>query len=73
MAQSTVRLNTSGMHCSSCSMLIDITLSELDGVEASKSDHADGSTVVTFDDEVTTVESIIAAVRSAGYEAEVAP
>ena len=70
MTQITANLATTGMHCSSCAMLIDMTLADVSGVESSHTDHADGSTVVVFDDEVTGVETIIEAIRSAGYEAE---
>jgi copper chaperone CopZ len=51
-------------------MLVDMTLGDLDGVEASKTDHATGATVVTYDDEVVSMDAILEAVRSAGYEAE---
>lgn len=70
MAQVTTRLNTSGMHCSSCSMLIDMTLSDLDGVVASKTDHATGVTDVTYDDETIGIDAVLVAIRAVGYEAE---
>ena len=70
MAQTTERLSTTGMHCSSCSMLVDMTLGDLDGVESSKTDHATGETIVTFDDAVVTLDDVIGAIRSVGYEAE---
>lgn len=72
MALSTVQLWTSGMHCRSCSALVDLTLDDLEGVSSSRTDHATGETNVTFDPEITDVERIIAAIRSVGYEAEVA-
>ena len=72
MAHTTAQLTTSGMHCSSCSMLVDMTLGDLAGVETSKTDHATGETVVTFDDSVVSIEQIIDAIRGAGYEAELA-
>lgn len=71
MAQTTTRLMTSGMHCSSCSMLVDMTLSDLEGVEQSKTDHATGVTVVTYDSDVVSVDQLVDAIRGAGYEAEV--
>ena len=71
MSQITSRLATSGMHCSSCSMLIDMTLGDPAGVEDSKTDHATGVTVVTYDDSLVTADEIIGAIRSVGYEAEV--
>lgn len=70
MSQVTARFATSGMHCSSCSMLVDITLADVDGVIESKTDHANGLSVVVYDDERTTPEQLIAAIMSAGYEAE---
>ncbi len=66
------RLTTSGMHCRSCSMLVDMTLGELAGVEESKTDLASGVTQVRYDPGALSVDDLIAAVRSAGYEAEVA-
>ncbi len=72
MAQSTVRLSTTGMHCRSCSMMVDMTLDELDGVVESKTDLANGETVVTFDPDVVTVDALIDAIRGAGYDAAVA-
>lgn len=72
MSEVTKRLNTSGMHCRSCSMMVDMTVGELGGVSDVRTDHASGETVVTFDDAVTSVEAIIEAIRGAGYDAEVA-
>lgn len=71
MALQTVRLLTSGMHCSSCSMLVDMTLADLDGIAESKTDHATGVSVVSYDASVLSAESIIDAIRSVGYEAEI--
>ena len=70
MSEVTTQLKTSGMHCASCSMLVDMTLSEIDGVSASKTDHATGDTVVTYDSDAVTLDSILEAIRSVGYEAE---
>jgi copper chaperone CopZ len=51
-------------------MLVDMTLGDLDGVIASRTDHATGETVVTYDDDVISIEQMVQAVQSAGYEAE---
>lgn len=72
MPITTVRFTTTGMHCGSCSMLIDMTVGEMEGVTESKSDHVSGETVVTFDDAVLSADDVIGAIRGAGYEAEVA-
>lgn len=70
MSLETARLSTTGMHCPSCSMLVDMTLDDLDGVVESKTDHASGVTVVSFESDKTDVEAIIGAIRSVGYDAE---
>lgn len=72
MALTTTNLATTGMHCRSCSMLIDMTVGELEGVTLVQTDHAEGRTVVTYDDEAITVDAIIDAIRGAGYDASVA-
>ena len=70
MSDATARLKTSGMHCSSCSMLVDLTLGDLPGVVSSKTDHASGDTIVAYDPDVVGVEGIVDAIRSVGYDAE---
>ena len=67
-----IDLNTGGLHCSSCSMLIDMTVDELPGVTSSASDYAKGRTHVEFDPAQITLEGIVAAIEHAGYTAEVA-
>jgi len=70
MSDITTRLTTSGMHCRSCSMMVDMTVSEIDGVADVRTDHATGETIVTFDDAQTGIDAIIEAIRGAGYDAE---
>lgn len=70
MSETTVRLSTSGMHCRSCSMLIDMTLGDLDGVAESATDHVAGTTVVTFDPDAVSLDDIVSAIQGAGYDAE---
>lgn len=72
MSQSTVRLATSGLHCKSCSALVDMTVGELDGVSSVRTDHETGETIVVFDSDKVTVEAMIDAIRSVGYDAETA-
>jgi len=72
MGTTTAHLSTTGLHCRSCSMLVDMTVGELDGVSEVTTDHATGETVVSFDPDSVTVDSIIGAIRSVGYDAEVA-
>jgi copper chaperone CopZ len=72
MAATSVRLDTQGMHCRSCSMLVQMTLEELGGVESATSDYASGITEVVYDPDLVNVEEIIGAIVAAGYRAEVA-
>lgn len=67
----TIKLKTSGMHCPSCSMLIEMNVSDLPGVESVRASHADGLTTVTYDPSATDVDAIVAEVKTAGYDAEV--
>lgn len=69
--ESTV-LKTGGMHCGSCSMLIEMTVDELPGIGSVKADYGKGTTSVEFDPSKVTVAAIIAAIKDAGYTAEVA-
>ena len=70
MSEITTHLKTSGMHCRSCSMLVDMTVSELDGVSDVRTDHVSGDTVVTYNDDAVALDAILNAIREAGYDAE---
>ena len=70
MSVQTAQLTTTGMHCPSCSMLVDMTLADIDGVVDSKTDHATGVTIVSFDADKTGVDAFVDAIRSVGYDAE---
>ena len=59
-----------GMHCANCGLLVDATVEELDGVDHCKTDSRRGRTVVRADPAVASVESIVAAIADAGYQAE---
>lgn len=67
----TVQIKTSGTHCSSCSMLIEMNVSDLPGVDEVKASHADSLTVVTYDPAAVTAEAIAEEIRRAGYDAEI--
>ncbi len=71
MTMVTNRFRTTGMHCPSCSMLIQMDISELPGVTEVTSDHRTGLTEVTYDSSLASPEGIAAAIIKAGYDAEV--
>lgn len=70
MATVTRQFITTGMHCPSCSMLIQMDLADLEGVSSVTSDHRTAITEVTYDDEVTGPDDIIGVIIRAGYGAE---
>ena len=67
-----VDLKTHGMHCSSCSMLIEMNVGDLKGVKKVRADRATEITRVEFDPAVVTLDEIIKVLADAGYPAEVA-
>lgn len=74
MAESkTARLKTTGMHCQSCAMLIEMNLGDLEGVESSHADFRTGETEVHYDPEKVDVDRIVATIAAAGYGAEPEP
>ncbi len=66
----TVRIKTTGMHCHSCEMMIQMGLDDLEGVVSAKADSAAGETEVTYDPDTVGVDDIVAAITAAGYGAE---
>lgn len=56
-----------GMHCVSCSLNIDGTLEDLDGVFESKTSYAKGETKVVWDPEKMTEKKLKNAIISLGY------
>jgi Cu+-exporting ATPase len=67
-----IDLKAGGMHCSSCSMLIEMTLGDLPGVSSASADYVEGTAHVDFDPATVSIDEIVAAIRDAGYTAEVA-
>jgi len=66
----TITLKTTGMHCPSCPMLIELSLRDLPGVGEVEVSAARSQTVVTYDESVIAPEAIINEMRNAGYGAE---
>ena len=70
MAITTKMFETSGMHCPSCSMLIELTLNDVDGVVSATSDYRTAMTEVTFDSERLSAADVVDEIVKAGYGAE---
>lgn len=63
-----ITLSISGMHCSSCAMIIERKLKKIEGVESARVNFANQKAVVLAE-EKTSVEKILEAVHQAGYKA----
>lgn len=72
MATVTSHFITEGLHCASCSRLVQMTVGDLEGVASVTSDFQTGLTVVEYDAEALTPDDIIAAIVHAGYGARLA-
>lgn len=57
------------MHCTSCSVLIDVVLEELDGVKAAKTSYAQQQVEVEFDQTKVDIPQFILTIKSEGYDA----
>ena len=62
-------LAISGMHCSSCGILIDDALEELPGVLSARTDVRSETTTVQLDGSQTSLDQVLAAVAGEGYGA----
>jgi copper chaperone CopZ len=60
-----------GMHCTSCAINIDGELEDTDGIKSAATNYAKQTTEVAYDPAKVTDEQIIAAIKTAGYSAEV--
>jgi len=68
-ATGTVTLGIIGMTCSSCSAVIEKTLARVTGVQSASVNLAAETATVVFDPEVVGLDSLINAVKGAGYDA----
>jgi copper chaperone CopZ len=65
-----MHVRTTGMHCPSCPMLIELSVCDLPGVTAVRVSNADCSTIVTYDESAITADAILDEIRGAGYGAD---
>lgn len=61
--------HVSGMHCSSCSILIDEAIEELDGVTSATTSLKRKLTTVNLDPTRCDPDQVVEAIRAAGYQA----
>jgi copper chaperone CopZ len=70
MSQHTITLEIEGMHCASCSLLVDDCMEDVDGVVSSRTSLKTKQCVAVVDESVP-VEALLAAVAEAGYTAKI--
>jgi copper chaperone CopZ len=58
-----------GMHCTSCALIIDGDLEDLDGVISSATSYARQETIIEFDELKVDHEKIIEIIKRNGYSA----
>ncbi len=63
-----VTLKLSGLHCISCSLLIDTVLEELEGVHRAKTSYSEQIVEVEFDEGKVEIHRMIAVIKNEGYE-----
>lgn len=62
-----VKLKITGMHCNSCSLLIDGDLEDLDGVKCSNTNYAKQETEIEFDEDKLDEHTIVKTIKKTGY------
>lgn len=61
-------LKIEGMHCVSCTMLVDGDLEDLKGVKSSKTNFAKAMCEVEFEEKEVNIEKIVETVKGTGYK-----
>ena len=64
---SRVTLSVQGMTCGGCSSKVKAVLMGIDGVTGAQVDHADGQTIVAYDEDTVEVDAIKKAISELGY------
>ncbi len=63
-------LKLSGMHCTTCSVLIDTVLEELDGVHRAKTSYAKQLVEVEYDDTKVNLKTMAQVIKNEGYDVQ---
>ena len=64
-------LNITGMHCASCSTLINRALTKTEGVSEANVNYATAKARVVYDEKKLSEEDLIKVVQSKGYNASI--
>lgn len=66
-----VNLSLFGMHCSSCALIIEKSLSKTSGVKKAHVNFASEKALITYDDSIIKKETLVEVVKKTGYSATV--
>ncbi len=72
MATIKKKFKIDGMHCSSCSLLIDGDLEDLEGVKQAHTNYAKGESEVEYDPDKISDQLILETIEKTGYTAKAA-
>ncbi|PIY69151.1 heavy metal translocating P-type ATPase, partial [Candidatus Roizmanbacteria bacterium CG_4_10_14_0_8_um_filter_39_9] len=67
--QKRVSLSLSGMHCTSCALIIEKSLKKIPGVKDANVNFSAEKALITYDESTTNKESFLDAVKRTGYSA----
>lgn len=70
MGKTTIKLKIDGMHCTSCAMLIDGDLEDLEGVKSAETSFHKQECEVEIEAGKVEVDKLIETVKKTGYQAE---
>jgi len=65
----TVTLSVPGMFCASCPFIVEAAMGDVQGVQSVETNLDERIAIVTFDDEITTIDDIAFASTVVGYDA----
>ena len=68
--QKRISLSLSGMHCTSCALIIEKSLRKVSGVKEAHVNFAAEKALISYDESTVKKESLIDAVKQTGYSAE---
>jgi len=63
----TMKFSVTGMSCGGCALAVEGALEQVAGVKKVEVDHKAGTAVVFFDRDTPDTESLVKALREAGY------
>ena len=64
------KLKIIGMHCTACSLSIDMDLEDLEGVKKAQTSYAKQETEVEFDEEKIKLNQLLETIKKTGYTAQ---